>query len=67
MRIRHIFITVGLYYGRTIRVLTFFPYLLPDGPIHGPWFQLNPIKWLANIAGVALIVGYQLDTGHCQR
>lgn len=25
--------------------------------IHGPYSQLNPVKWLANIAGVALIVG----------
>jgi quinone-modifying oxidoreductase subunit QmoC len=25
--------------------------------IHGPYSQLNPVKWLANIAGVALVVG----------
>jgi quinone-modifying oxidoreductase subunit QmoC len=25
--------------------------------IHGPYSQLNPVKWLANIAGVALIIG----------
>jgi quinone-modifying oxidoreductase subunit QmoC len=25
--------------------------------IHGPYSQLNPVKWLANISGVALIVG----------
>jgi quinone-modifying oxidoreductase subunit QmoC len=24
---------------------------------HGPYSQLNPIKWLANVAGVALIIG----------
>jgi quinone-modifying oxidoreductase, subunit QmoC len=24
---------------------------------HGPYSQMNPVKWLANIAGVALIVG----------
>jgi quinone-modifying oxidoreductase subunit QmoC len=24
---------------------------------HGPYSQLNPIKWLANISGVALIIG----------
>ncbi len=41
-------------------MLTFFSYLLPDDPIHGPWFQLNSIKWLANIVGVALIVGTSL-------
>ncbi|QTA79425.1 Quinone interacting membrane bound oxidoreductase, subunit C [Desulfonema limicola] len=28
--------------------------------IHGPYSQLNPVKWLANIAGVALIVGASL-------
>ncbi|MBC8463993.1 MAG: heterodisulfide reductase, partial [Deltaproteobacteria bacterium] len=25
--------------------------------IHGPYSQLNPVKWLGNIAGVALIIG----------
>jgi quinone-modifying oxidoreductase subunit QmoC len=25
--------------------------------IHGPYSQLNPVKWLANISGVGLIVG----------
>ncbi len=25
--------------------------------IHGPYSQLNPVKWLANIAGVALVIG----------
>ncbi|MCF8067585.1 MAG: quinone-interacting membrane-bound oxidoreductase complex subunit QmoC [Desulfobacterales bacterium] len=24
---------------------------------HGPYSQLNPVKWLANIAGIALIIG----------
>ena len=28
--------------------------------IHGPYSQLNPVKWLANIAGVALIIGASL-------
>lgn len=32
-------------------------YLMPGGPLHGPWSQLNPIKWLANAAGIAIIVG----------
>ncbi|KKL17143.1 hypothetical protein LCGC14_2488520, partial [marine sediment metagenome] len=27
---------------------------------HGPYSQLNPVKWLANISGVALIVGSSL-------
>jgi len=25
--------------------------------IHGPYSQMNPVKWLANIAGVSLIIG----------
>jgi quinone-modifying oxidoreductase subunit QmoC len=25
--------------------------------IHGPYAQMNPVKWLANISGVALIIG----------
>lgn len=25
--------------------------------IHGPYSQLNPVKWLANIGGVALVIG----------
>jgi quinone-modifying oxidoreductase subunit QmoC len=25
--------------------------------IHGPYSQLNPVKWLANVSGVALIIG----------
>lgn len=24
---------------------------------HGPYSQLNPVKWLANVAGIALIIG----------
>ncbi|GBC59222.1 heterodisulfide reductase [Desulfonema ishimotonii] len=28
--------------------------------IHGPFSQLNPVKWLGNIAGVALIIGAAL-------
>jgi quinone-modifying oxidoreductase subunit QmoC len=34
--------------------------LLPAGPLHGPWAQINPIKWLANVSGLALIVGTSL-------
>jgi quinone-modifying oxidoreductase subunit QmoC len=25
--------------------------------IHGPYSQLNPVKWLANVAGVSLVIG----------
>jgi quinone-modifying oxidoreductase subunit QmoC len=28
--------------------------------IHGPYSQLNPVKWLANISGVALVAGSSL-------
>jgi quinone-modifying oxidoreductase subunit QmoC len=28
--------------------------------IHGPYSQLNPVKWLGNIAGVSLIIGAAL-------
>lgn len=28
--------------------------------IHGPYSQLNPVKWLANISGVALVIGTAL-------
>ncbi|MEW5910390.1 MAG: heterodisulfide reductase, partial [Thermodesulfobacteriota bacterium] len=24
---------------------------------HGPYSQLNPVKWLANVSGVALVIG----------
>jgi quinone-modifying oxidoreductase subunit QmoC len=49
---------IGLFIVTSIIfVVLYGSYLLPEGPIHGPWSQLNPVKWLANIAGVALIVG----------
>ncbi len=28
--------------------------------IHGPYSQLNPVKWVANVSGVALIIGSAL-------
>ena len=28
--------------------------------IHGPYSQLNPVKWLANFSGVALVIGSAL-------
>ena len=49
---------IGLFIVTSILfVVMYGSYLLPSGPLHGPWSQLNPIKWLANIAGVSLIVG----------
>ena len=40
-----------------IFVVLYGSYLLPNGPLHGPWSQLNPIKWLANLAGISIIIG----------
>ncbi len=52
---------IGLFIVTSVIFLILYgSYLLPGGPVHGPWSQLNPIKWLANIAGVALIVGTSL-------
>ena len=28
--------------------------------VHGPYSQLNPVKWLANVSGIALIIGSAL-------
>jgi quinone-modifying oxidoreductase, subunit QmoC len=52
---------IGLFIVTSVLfVVMYGSYLLPIGPLHGPWSQLNPIKWLANLAGVALIVGTSL-------
>lgn len=52
---------IGLFIVTSIIfVVLYGSYLFPEGPIHGPWSQLNPVKWLANLAGVALIVGTSL-------
>jgi quinone-modifying oxidoreductase subunit QmoC len=49
---------IGLFIVTSIIfVVMYGSYLLPSGPLHGPWSQLNPVKWLANLSGVALIVG----------
>jgi quinone-modifying oxidoreductase subunit QmoC len=49
---------IGLFIVTSVVfVLIYGSYLLPEGPVHGPWSQYNPIKWLANIAGVSLVVG----------
>ena len=60
-RIAHLltlFAFIGLFIVTSVVFIFIYgSYLLPSGPIHGPWSQLNPIKWLANISGVALIVG----------
>ena len=52
---------IGLFIVTSILfVVMYGSYLLPSGPLHGPWSQLNPVKWLANIAGISLIVGTSL-------
>ena len=49
---------IGLFIVTSIFfVVMYGSYFLPSGPLHGPWSQMNPVKWLANISGVALIVG----------
>ena len=49
---------IGLFIvTNIIFVVLYGSYLFPEGPIHGPWSQLNPVKWLANISGIGLIVG----------
>jgi len=49
---------IGLFIVTSIIFIVMYgSYLLPGGPVHGPWSQLNPVKWLANLSGVALIVG----------
>jgi quinone-modifying oxidoreductase subunit QmoC len=49
---------IGLFIVTSVVfVLIYGSYLLPEGPVHGPWSQYNPIKWLANIAGMSLVVG----------
>jgi quinone-modifying oxidoreductase subunit QmoC len=49
---------IGLFIVTSIIFLVIYgSYLVPAGPLHGPWSQLNPVKWLANLSGIALIVG----------
>jgi quinone-modifying oxidoreductase subunit QmoC len=53
-----LFSFIGLFIVTSVIFLVLYgSYLAPGGPIHGPWSQLNPIKWLANFSGVALVVG----------
>ncbi|UCE52081.1 MAG: quinone-interacting membrane-bound oxidoreductase complex subunit QmoC [Desulfobacterales bacterium] len=53
-----IFGFIGLFIVTSIVfVFIWGSYLLPSGPIHGPWSMWNPIKWLANASGIALIGG----------
>jgi quinone-modifying oxidoreductase subunit QmoC len=54
----HMMVFFG-FLGLFIVTNIFFVVLYGFG-IHGPYSQLNPVKWLANIAGVALIIGAAL-------
>jgi quinone-modifying oxidoreductase subunit QmoC len=52
---------IGLFVvTNIIFVVLYGSYLFPGGPLHGPWSQMNPVKWLANLAGISLIVGTSL-------
>ena len=52
---------IGLFIVTSIFfVVMYGSYLLPSGALHGPWSQMNPVKWLANLSGVALIIGTAL-------
>lgn len=46
---------IGLFIVTSIFFVTMYGF-----GIHGPYSQLNPVKWLANIAGVALVIGSAL-------
>jgi quinone-modifying oxidoreductase subunit QmoC len=43
---------IGLFIVTNIFFVTLYVF-----QIHGPYSQLNPVKWLANVAGVALVIG----------
>lgn len=54
----HMMVFFG-FIGLFIVTSIFFVVLYIFG-IHGPYSQLNPVKWLANIAGVSLVIGSAL-------
>ena len=43
---------IGLFIVTNIFFVTLYVF-----QIHGPYSQLNPVKWLANVAGVSLVIG----------
>ncbi|MCK5349758.1 MAG: heterodisulfide reductase, partial [Desulfobacula sp.] len=47
-----LFSFIGLFIVTAIFFITLYVLQTP-----GPYSQLNPVKWLANIAGVALVIG----------
>jgi quinone-modifying oxidoreductase subunit QmoC len=54
----HMMVLFG-FIGLFIVTSVFFVYLYIF-QIHGPYSQLNPVKWLANVSGVALVIGSAL-------
>ena len=52
---QHLMVLFG-FIGLFIVTSIFFVVIYVFG-IHGPYSQLNPVKWLANIAGVSLVIG----------
>jgi len=55
---QHMMVLFG-FIGLFIVTNIFFVVMYGFG-IHGPYSQLNPVKWLANISGIALIIGATL-------
>jgi quinone-modifying oxidoreductase subunit QmoC len=51
----HMMVLFG-FIGLAIVTGVFFVFLY-GLQIHGPYSQLNPVKWLANVSGVALVIG----------
>ncbi len=51
----HLMVLFG-FIGLFIVTSIFFVVMYGFG-IHGPYQQLNPVKWLANIAGISLVIG----------
>ena len=43
---------IGLFIVTNIFFVTLYGFQL-----HGPYSQLNPVKWLGNVAGIALVIG----------
>jgi quinone-modifying oxidoreductase subunit QmoC len=47
-----LFAFIGLFIVTSIFFITLYGL-----QIHGPYSQLNPVKWLANVAGLSLVIG----------
>jgi quinone-modifying oxidoreductase subunit QmoC len=51
---------IGLFIVTSVVFVFIYGSMVLGDTVHGPWQQINPVKWLANISGVALIVGTAL-------